>query len=258
MRLFKRSKKNTNRQFSANPRDDYKSKDYYLRELQRIDDFLSEIEIGVKKSPKADIKQYYYVVNMHVYQRFCILYVLQADKKTLTDEALRYCRNWYAYTQLGGEMFYSELCNALSLYLLLPLDHTEIAFLEHHMIEEKCVDAVLDLLRNTAFHNQAVTDKSFYFKDKGYFSDDYTDSTGELMKAIRAEDKEIRTAEFVNFLETVKQPYYRRLLKYYEKIGEDRFTYIGSYDFRITAVAKVLEIDKAAIADSKFIAADLL
>ncbi len=72
MRLFKRSKKNTNRQFSANPRDDYKSKDYYLRELQRIDDFLSEIEIGVKKSPKADIKQYYYVVNMYVYQRFCI------------------------------------------------------------------------------------------------------------------------------------------------------------------------------------------
>ena len=66
MRLFKRSKKNTNRQFSANPRDDYKSKDYYLRELQRIDDFLSEIEIGVKKSPKADIKQYYYVVNMRL------------------------------------------------------------------------------------------------------------------------------------------------------------------------------------------------
>ena len=87
---------------------------------------------------------------------------------------------------------------------------------------------------------------------------DHTDSTGELMKAIRAEDKAIRTAEFVNFLETVKESHYRRLLKYYEKIGEDRYTYIGSYDFRITAVAKVLEIDKAAIADSKFIAADLL
>lgn len=258
MSLFKRSKKKTNRQFSANPRDDYKSKEYYLKELQTIDDFLSEIESGVKKIPKADIKQYYYVVNMHVYQRFCILYVLQADIKTLTDEALRYCRNWYAYTQLGGELYYSDLCSALSFYLLLSLDHTEIAFLEHHMIEEKCVDAVLDLLRNTAFHNQAVTDKSFYFKDKGYFSDDYTDSTGELMKAIRAEDKEIRTAEFVNYLETVKKPHYRRLLKYYEKIGEDHYTYIGSYDFRITAVAKILEIDKAAIADSKFIAADLL
>lgn len=258
MSLFKRSKKNTNRQLSANPRDDYKSKDYYLRELQTIEDFLSEIESGVKKSPNSDKIRYYEIANLKVFQRFCILYVLQADIKTLTDEALRYCRNWYAYTQLGGELSYSDLCSALSLYLLLPLDHTEIAFLEQHMIEEKYVDAVLDLLRNTAFHNQTVTDKSFYFKDKGYFGDDYTDSTGELMKAIRAEDKAIRTAEFVDYLETVKQSYYRRLLKYYEKIGEDRYTYIGSYDFRITAVAKVLEIDKAAIADSKYIAADLL
>ena len=96
------------------------------------------------------------------------------------------------------------------------------------------------------------------FKDKGYFGDDYTESTGALMRAIHADDQETRTAEFVNFIKTVKETYYQRLLQYYERIGEDRYTYTGSYDFRLTAVAKVLGINQNALSDSKSIAADLL
>ena len=49
-----------------------------------------------------------------------------------------------------------------------------------------------------------------------------------------------------------------RLLKEYERIGENRYTYIGSFDFKLTAIAKILDIDKGLLKDSKFIAVDLI
>lgn len=78
------------------------------------------------------------------------------------------------------------------------------------------------------------------------------------MKAINASSIEESTNEFINYLNNVKEKYYKRFMKHYEKIEEDSYTYTGSYDFRLTAIAKILGIDKNKLKDSKFIAVDLM
>ena len=46
--------------------------------------------------------------------------------------------------------------------------------------------------------------------------------------------------------------------KNYNVVIHARYTYTGSFDYRLTAVAKILNLNKEALAESKFIAADLL
>ena len=126
------------------------------------------------------------------------------------------------------------------------------------MNEEKYVDAILDLLVNKIFNNRVSTTKDFYYKEKGYFGDEYDKDNNNLMNAINSDSIEIRNQEFVNFLNNVKNKYYERLLKEYKRIGEDRYTYTGSFDFKLTAIAKILGIDKNLLKDLKFIADDLI
>ena len=78
------------------------------------------------------------------------------------------------------------------------------------------------------------------------------------MNVINSDSIEGKNQEFVDFLNNVKTKYYNRLLKEYERIGENRYTYIGSFDFKLTAIAKILDIDKGLLKDSKFIAVDLI
>lgn len=57
---------------------------------------------------------------------------------------------------------------------------------------------------------------------------------------------------------TVKDKHHRKLVKYYESLAEDRYTYTGATDIVLTAVAKALALDTSALCDSKYIASDLL
>ena len=43
-----------------------------------------------------------------------------------------------------------------------------------------------------------------------------------------------------------------------EEIGEERYTYTRSFDFKLTAIAKILDINKNILKELKFIASDLL
>lgn len=238
------------------PRDDFKSKEYYIKQLKRSDKLIQDATGVVHTNPDADRVAYCSIMSRESNDRLRLLYVLRADAQEVKDEALRYCRNVREYAQLS-EVTGRILGRALSFSVLFDLDHEEISFLNEPLVEDRFIDAVVDLLRSFLFSDEIATSKDFYFKDKGYFGDFKKDTAG-LMKAINAATQEERTAEFAKFLNTEKEKHYKRLLKHYEEIGEERYVYTGSYDFRLTALAKVLIIDKAAIADSKFIASDLL
>lgn len=67
-----------------------------------------------------------------------------------------------------------------------------------------------------------------------------------------------RTDLFLRHLNTVKDKHHRKLVKYYESLAEDRYTYTGATDIVLTAVAKALALDMSALCDSKYIASDLL
>ncbi len=247
--------------FPGEPRDGFKSKEYYLAHLKRIEDWLAEVEEKVQDDPDARERSYI-ITEGHRDQRVRLLYVLRADEQEVRDAALSYLRNLQglAHAQSVGER--SELTGnlvyrALAFATLFDFEPDDISFLQDELVNEKYVDASMDLLRNALFKGRASTDKDFYFKDTGYFGD-VTTATDGLMLAIRAEGQEERSAEFAKFLKNVKEKHYRRLLKHYEEVGEQRYVYTGSYDFRFTAVAKALGIDKDALADSKFIAVDLM
>ena len=77
------------------------------------------------------------------------------------------------------------------------------------------------------------------------------DSYGEVSK-----DDLVKTYD--ETLNTVKDKQHRKLVKYYESLAEDRYTYTGATDIVLTAVAKALALDMSALCDSKYIASDLL
>lgn len=78
------------------------------------------------------------------------------------------------------------------------------------------------------------------------------------MNVVNAKNQEEINTTFVEYLKTTKERFYKRQLKEYDRIGEDRYTYTGSCDFMLTALAKMLNINKGLLEDSKFIAIDLI
>lgn len=161
-------------------------------------------------------------------------------------------------TLSGSKLQYTDTVNLISLYYLFNLNISDIEFIESKMVDEKYVDAILDLLRNKVFDNKIMTTKDYYLKEKISFFPDYNKDNNGLMNVINSNNTEIRNQEFKKYLDEVKTKHYNRLLKEYEKVDEGKYTYLGTFDFKLTALAKILDIDKKLLKDSKFIADDLL
>jgi hypothetical protein len=132
----------------------------------------------------------------------------------------------------------------------------QMEFIKTYMVEEKYIDIRLDIIRNTYFEGKCYSIKDFYYKDKGYFGD-VSKENGGLVDVYAAPDAE-RTDLFLKHLNTVKDRHQKRLVKYYETLAEDRYTYTGAVDIVLTAVAKALKLDRSKLRDSKYIASDLL
>lgn len=124
------------------------------------------------------------------------------------------------------------------------------------MLKDTWIDAPLDMLINGVFLNKPVTSKDFCFKLT--LSGDLKKTDGEFMNVVNAKNQEEINNTFIEYLKTTKERFYKRQLKEYDRIGENRYTYTGSYDFMLTALAKMLNIDKGLLEDSKFIAIDLI
>ena len=78
--------------FPGEPRDGFKSKEYYLGHLKRIEDWLAEVEEKVQDNPDARERSYI-ITEGHRDQRVRLLYVLRADEQEVRDAALSYLRN---------------------------------------------------------------------------------------------------------------------------------------------------------------------
>jgi|GEM_PF-6805784 len=238
-------------------KNDFKNKEYYLDRLMANNKFLNDIteryELGTLYEPERyprlvqreliDVIHFLYVVGARyeVVKKYVIEYLLLLEKEDI--------EHWG----------YSKEAMALALAYLYDVEAETIARIElkYQQTQEKYVDAVLDIFRNKIFHNKVSTTKEFYFKDKGVFGD-YELGHGELIEAIQAENPQERSKKFVEYLEKVKEKHYKNLLSHYEKIGENRYSYGGAQCFKLTALAKMLEVDKEEIANSRFIANDLL
>lgn len=124
------------------------------------------------------------------------------------------------------------------------------------MPKDTWIDASLDMLINGVFLNKPITSKDFCFKLT--LSGNLKKTDGEFMNVVNAKNQEEINIAFVEYLKTTKENFYKRQLKEYEGLSEDRYTYTGSCDFMLTALAKMLNIDKNLLIDSKFIDTNLL
>ncbi len=238
-------------------RDTFKSKDYYLKQLEMINERVNRFKEKFNNGEVKGLENYYIMLSRLTFQKISILYVISAEYDAIKQYIYEYFKIINEKTKYS-QLTYTEIINLLSLGYLFQIDISEYGFIRQNMVDEKYIDAILDLLRNKIFENKVSTTKNFYFKEKGYFGDEYDKDSNGLMNVINSDSIEGKNQEFVDFLNNVKTKYYNRLLKEYERIGENRYTYIGSFDFKLTAIAKILDIDKGLLKDSKFIAVDLI
>lgn len=237
-------------------RDNYKNKAYYLKQLELINAQINHLE---EKFNNGEIKAgpiaYYCRVSSLLFDKIRLLYVLNAETNAIRQNIEKFFEIMFQLSKIN-ELTYNTIVNLLSLGYLYNIEPHKFEFIESNMIQEKYVDAILDLLRNAIFNKKVFTTKVFYFKDNldGRFVKD----TAGLMKVINSNNEQDKNKEFINYLDKAKTKHFNKLLKKYEKIGEDRYIYTGSYDFTCTAIAKILGIDKELLKGSKFIAVDLI
>lgn len=261
--IKKAKKENINIEFSKYiqdryiPKDNYKTKEYYLNKLNNINDYINKTKEKFERNEVVNKRAYYFVINKYILQKINILYVLNEEFIIIKEFIEEYINNLKEYAK-ESKLPYNNIVNALALSYLFDIEIEKIEFIKQSMLDEKYVDAILDILRKKIFENRVLNTKEFYFKENGYFEDQYDKSTGELINVIKLENIDERTNEFLKYLKEVKEKHYKRVLKYYEEKGTEKYTYTGSYDFKITAIAKILEIKKDRLIDSKFIASDLL
>ncbi|MGN0494883.1 MAG: PoNe immunity protein domain-containing protein [Lachnospiraceae bacterium] len=235
-------------------KDDFKTIEYFQKELKHLETRIKRYRDNLCQENASRL---YIAIGIRLLSVISIEYQLGYEIDEIKQTVLEYIENDKRKVQYcGGNITYNDAANILSLAYLFHIDSKQVEFIKEYMVEEKYIDICLDLIRNIYFEGKCYSTKDFYYKDKGYFGE-RSKEHGGIVDIYNASDAE-RTDLFLKHLDVVKDKHYRRLIKYYETLDEDRYTYVGSYDFILTAVAKALKLDKSRLSDSKYIALDLL
>lgn len=230
----------------------YQSKEYYLKKLYLNNQFINQLKVLNEKNKNDNLS---FLLAHHLYRKIYILYVIGAESDIIKDNI----KNYKNVLKLKNQLNYEEIVNLMSLYYLYNLNFNDIEFIKSKMLNEKYVDAILDLLRNTIFENKVITTKDFYLKEKLCLWHEYKKDSDGLMNVFSADSMEHKNKEFKKYLDEVKTKYYNKIVKEFEmKMNDDGPEFVETIDFKLTAIAKILKIDRDFIADSKFIASDLL
>jgi len=241
------------------PRDDFKSKNYYLNQLLRNNNFLCQIAENYEMGKLLKPVDYYYlnvrrcmVGIIHLFQ------VLNADY----DVIKKYVREYFSLLEKEdiGYWGYSQEIIVLSLAYLYDIEAEEIFWVKLKMpqIKDEYIDAVLDVMRNKIFEDSLETAKDFYFKEIGIVNGP-RQAKGGLVDVFNEDDRRKAIEKFAKYLTTVKEKDYQSLLKHYDEISEAKYTYYGSQCFKLTALAKMLGARKDdETSNSRFIIEDFL
>lgn len=234
-------------------RDTFKSKEYFLKQLEEINERINKYKTYFENGVVKDMHMYYISIANRLLEKIKVLQTLGENRENIKSLVEEYCD---AVEKNSADLTYNEVKNTLSLAYLYNLNTEKVEFVKQNMLKDTWIDAPLDMLINGIFLNNPVTSKDFCFKLT--LSGDLKKADGEFMNVVNAKNQEEINNTFIEYLKTAKEGFYKRQLKEYDRIGEDRYTYTGSCDFMLTALAKMLNIDKCLLEDSKFIAIDLI
>lgn len=234
-------------------RDTFKSKEYFLKQLEEINERINKYKTYFENGVVKDMHMYYISIANRLLEKIKVLQTLGENRENIKSLVEEYCD---AVEKNSADLTYNEVKNTLSLAYLYNLNTEKVEFVKQNMLKDTWIDAPLDMLINGIFLNNPVTSKDFCFKLT--LSGDLKKTDGEFMNVVNAKNQEEINNTFIEYLKTAKEGFYKRQLKEYDRIDEDRYTYTGSCDFMLTALAKMLNIDKCLLEDSKFIAIDLI
>ena len=234
-------------------RDIFKSKEYFLKQLEEINERINKYKTYFENGVVKDMYMYYISIANRLLEKIKVLQTLGENRENIKSLVEEYCD---AVEKNSADLTYNEVKNTLSLAYLYNLNTEKVELVKQNMLKDTWIDAPLDVLINGIFLNNPVTSKDFCFKLT--LSGDLKKTDGEFMNVVNAKNQEEINNTFIEYLKTAKEGFYKRQLKEYDRIGEDRYTYTGSCDFMLTALAKMLNIDKCLLEDSKFIAIDLI
>ncbi len=235
-------------------KDDFKTTEYYQKELEHLETRIKRYRDNLSQE---NASRMYIAIGLRLLSVISIKYQLGYEIDEIKNNVSQYIENDKMKVQYySGKVTYNDAVNLLSLAYLFQIDSKQVEFIKAYMVEEKYIDICLDLIRNAYFEGICYSAKDFYYKDKGYFGD-HSKEHGGIVDIYNAPDAE-KTNLFLKHLNVIKDKHHKRLVKYYESLDEDRYTYVGTYDFVLTAVAKALNLDKSRLCDSIYIAADLL
>lgn len=235
-------------------KDNYKSKDYFLRQLEEVNKRIDKYKTYFENGEVKDENVYYISLSSILLEKIGLLNTLGENKENIKSLVEEYCDA--VEKKSANLLTYNEVKNTLSLAYLYNLNIGKVEFIKENMLKDTWIDAPLDMLINGIFLNKPITSKEFCFKLT--LSGNLKKTDSEFMNVVNAKNQEEINAAFVEYLKTTKENFYKRQLKEYEKLSEDRYTYTGSCDFMLTALAKMLKIDKNLLEDSKFLDKDLI
>lgn len=250
--IFNKNKKNELEKYSVT--DEFKNKDYFLRQLEEVNERIDKYKALFIRGEVKDENVYYIFLSSRLLEKIGILNTLGENKENIKKLVEEYCDAIEKESE--HPLTYNQVKNILSLAYLYNLNLEKVEFIKENMPKDTWIDASLDMLINGVFLNKPITSKDFCFKLT--LSGNLKKTDGEFMNVVNAKNQEEINIAFVEYLKTTKENFYKRQLKEYEGLSEDRYTYTGSCDFMLTALAKMLNIDKNLLIDSKFIDTNLL
>lgn len=235
-------------------KEDFKSEEYYRERLERMRRELAHYD-STRDSGEIKDEEYYYDLRAdRLIKIFRLSYLLGANLDELRSIANDYCETLTSLRDLT----LNQAIDALSLTILLGLDHERAKKLSAKMPDEPMVDMVYGTLRNFILTGEAWTDKDFYLLPTGYFREGVKIYDGGLME-LRDNKNPIECQKiFLNYLDTKIDDFHDRLLRHYGEQGEEHYIYTGAFFLELTAFAKIRDLVCVEVASSPYIAADLL
>lgn len=129
-------------------RDTFKSKEYYLKQLEKINECIDKYKTYFENGTVKDTHVYYINVANILLEKIKILHTLGDNQKNIKSLVEEYCD---AVEKNSANLTYNEVKNTLSLAYLYNLNIEKVEFIKENMLKDTWIDAPLDMLINGIF-----------------------------------------------------------------------------------------------------------
>lgn len=166
-------------------KDVFKDKEYFINQLQELNERIDNFKTVFESGKVLNVSYYYRDISNFLLKKIKILQTLGEDQEKIKKFVEEYCE---AVKKATTKLTRNDVRDVLSLAYLYKLNREKIEFVEKNMLEDKYIDAPLEMLMNGIFLNKPITTKDFCFKLS--LSGAIKKTNDEFMNIVNAENQE--------------------------------------------------------------------